>query len=64
VKRGLLGSEEEEPDLNPVKVQIRCLEKDIGVENTDVTILVSPFIGCKVFLNTVAALFNLPPTKN
>jgi hypothetical protein len=51
----------EEPDLNPVKVMVRALE--FWREERVLGVLVSPYIGAKVFNNFISEFFSFPPTK-
>jgi hypothetical protein len=53
----------QEPDLNPIKVQIQTLES-VGLDEGIFSVRVSPFIGIKVFLNYICPLCHLPPTKS
>ena len=50
----------ETPDLKPIKVDVRNAE----IQNDETLgILVSPYIGPKVFANHLAQYFSLAPTK-
>ena len=48
------------PDLNPVKIDMYYHDNQ---ENKFYGILVSPYIGVKVFLNSISAQFGFAPTK-
>ena len=55
---------EEVPDLSPITIDILSLEQTtLNTNSNKVGIIVSPYIGSKVFLNYICPLMNYAPTK-
>lgn len=58
------GVSSEFPDLQPITIDILSCEQTGAVGSSNVLgVLVSPYIGSKVFLNYICPLFNYAPTK-
>jgi hypothetical protein len=54
------------PDLKPIKIEVNYNEShDLKDPNQNLLkgVLVSPYIGVKVFLNSISPMFGFPPTK-
>ena len=58
-KYELSQSFQDYPDFNPVKVEVMLLEYD----NSSRGILISQYIGAKVFLTSCTSIFQFAPTK-
>ena len=58
------GISEEVPDLSPITIEIlNCEQQTMIGSGNSVGVLVSPYIGSKVFLNYICPLLNYAPTK-